>query len=116
MRLDEKRKPQDGRFSARIEGHRIDFRVSPFPSYYGEKAMMRILDTEKGVKPLQEMGLSERNFSLVREAIQKPYGMILISGPTGSGKSTTLYAMLNELDRKATCSRLRTPWSTTFPG
>ncbi len=100
MRLDEKRKPQDGRFSARIEGHRIDFRVSTFPSYYGEKVEMRILDTEKGVKPLQEMGLSERNLSLLREALQKPYGMVLISGPTGSGKSTTLYTMLNEIDRE----------------
>ncbi|KKW19328.1 MAG: type II secretion system protein E [Parcubacteria group bacterium GW2011_GWF2_50_9] len=117
MRLDEKRKPQDGRFSARIEGHRIDFRVSTFPSYYGEKAVMRILDTEKGVKPLQEMGLSERNFSLVREAIQKPYGMILISGPTGSGKSTTLYAMLNELDReKSNVLSLEDPVEYNIPG
>ena len=117
MRLDEKRKPQDGRFSARIEGHRIDFRVSTFPSYYGEKAVMRILDTEKGVKPLQEMGLSERNFSLVREAIQKPYGMILISGPTGSGKSTTLYAMLNELDReKSNVLPLEDPVEYNIPG
>src|SRR3989338_493457 len=117
MRLDEKRKPQDGRFSARIEGHRIDFRVSTFPSYYGEKAVMRILDTEKGVKPLHEMGLSERNFSLVREAIQKPYGMILISGPTGSGKSTTLYAMLNELDReKSNVLSLEDPVEYNIPG
>ena len=57
IRLDEKRKPQDGRFSARITGRRIDFRVSTFPSYYGEKVVMRILDTQKGVKPLSEMGL-----------------------------------------------------------
>ncbi|MEK7087875.1 MAG: GspE/PulE family protein [Patescibacteria group bacterium] len=99
MRLDEKRKPQDGRFSAHIEGRRVDFRVSTFPSYYGEKVVMRILDTEKGVKPVEGIGLSERNLMLIREAISRPYGMILISGPTGSGKSTTLYTMLNEINR-----------------
>ncbi len=100
MRLDEKRKPQDGRFSARIEGRRIDFRVSTFPSYYGEKVVMRILDTEKGVKPIAQMGLSQRNLSLIRAALERPYGMVLISGPTGSGKSTTLYTMLNEIDKE----------------
>ncbi len=100
MRLDEKRKPQDGRFSAKIEGHKIDFRVSTFPTYYGEKVVMRILDPDRGVKSLATMGFSDRNLSLIREAIQRPYGMILISGPTGSGKSTTLYSMLNEMDRE----------------
>ena len=99
MRLDEKRKPQDGRFSARIEGRKIDFRVSTFPAYYGEKVVMRILDTDKGVKPLDTLGLTPRNLSLIREAMKRPYGMILISGPTGSGKSTTLYSMLNEIDK-----------------
>jgi len=117
MRLDEKRKPQDGRFSARIEGRRIDFRVSTFPSYYGEKIVMRILDTEKGVKPLGEMGLSERNLKLIREALEKPYGMVLISGPTGSGKSTTLYTMLNEIDReKYNVLSLEDPVEYNIPG
>ncbi len=100
MRLDEKRKPQDGRFSARIDGRRIDFRVSTFPSYYGEKVEMRILDQAKGVRSLDEIGLSKRNLELLREAINKPYGMILLTGPTGSGKSTTLYSILNEVDRE----------------
>ncbi len=99
MKLDEKRKPQDGRFSAKIEGRKIDFRVSTFPSYYGEKVVMRILDQEKGVKGIDELGLSEENLALMREAIEKPYGMILISGPTGSGKSTTLYSLLKEIDK-----------------
>lgn len=99
MRLDEKRKPQDGRFSAKIEGRKIDFRVSTFPTYYGEKVVMRILDQGKGVKKLDDIGLSERNLSLIRSAIKRPFGLILISGPTGSGKSTTLYSMLNEVDR-----------------
>ncbi len=99
MKLDEKRKPQDGRFSAKIEGRKIDFRVSTFPSYFGEKVVMRILDQEKGVKSLEEMGMSLKYMEMVREAIKKPYGMILISGPTGSGKTTTLYAMLKEINK-----------------
>lgn len=101
MRLDEKRKPQDGRFSARTDGRKIDFRVSTFPSYYGEKVVMRILDQEKGVKSINDIGMSARNLALVKNAINRPYGLILITGPTGSGKSTTLYSMLNEFDREA---------------
>ena len=100
MRLDEKRKPQDGRFTASIEGRKIDFRVSTFPTYFGEKVVMRILDQEKGVKKLDQLGMSKRNLELVRDAITKPFGLILISGPTGSGKTTTLYSMLNEVDRE----------------
>ncbi len=100
MKLDEKRKPQDGRFSARIEGRTIDFRVSTFPAYYGEKIVMRILDQEKGVKKIDEMGLSPKNLALIREALARPYGLILLTGPTGSGKTTTLYSMLNEVDRE----------------
>ncbi|MEI8249245.1 MAG: ATPase, T2SS/T4P/T4SS family [Candidatus Taylorbacteria bacterium] len=100
MRLDEKRKPQDGRFSARIDGRRIDFRVSTFPSYYGEKVEMRILDQAKGVRTIDQLGLSAENVAMLREAINKPYGMILITGPTGSGKSTTLYSLLSEIDRE----------------
>ncbi|MFA6602091.1 MAG: ATPase, T2SS/T4P/T4SS family, partial [Candidatus Paceibacterota bacterium] len=101
MRLDEKRKPQDGRFSARIDGRRVDFRVSTFPAYYGEKVEMRILDQAKGVRGLDDLGISKRNLELFRKAIDAPYGMILITGPTGSGKSTTLYSVLNEMDRES---------------
>ncbi|MDD5152743.1 MAG: GspE/PulE family protein [Candidatus Pacebacteria bacterium] len=100
LKLDEKRKPQDGRFSARIDGRRIDFRVSTFPAYYGEKVVMRILDTEKGVKTLQEIGFRPNELELMRATIKRPYGIILLTGPTGSGKSTTLYSMLNELDKE----------------
>jgi type IV pilus assembly protein PilB len=100
MRLDEKRKPQDGRFSSKIAERKIDFRVSTFPTYYGEKVVMRILDQSKGIKTLDDMGFSETSLNLIRAAIKKPYGLILISGPTGSGKSTTLYAMLHEVDRE----------------
>ena len=98
MKLDEKRKPQDGRFSARIESRKVDFRVSTFPAYYGEKVVMRILDQEKGVKSLEDIGFSPRNLEAMRRAMKRPYGLILISGPTGSGKSTTLYAMLKEIN------------------
>jgi type IV pilus assembly protein PilB len=100
MRLDEKRKPQDGRFSARIESRRIDFRVSTFPTYFGEKVVMRLLDQEKGVKKLDDLGFSERNLKMIKSAIERPYGLILLSGPTGSGKTSTLYSMLNEIDRE----------------
>lgn len=100
MRLDEKRKPQDGRFSATVLERRVDFRVSTFPTYFGEKVVMRILDTEKGVRPLEEMGLTPTNLEVLSDAIKRPYGMILVSGPTGSGKTTTLYSLLNTVDRE----------------
>ncbi|MDO8590032.1 MAG: GspE/PulE family protein [bacterium] len=99
MRLDEKRKPQDGRFSARVGDRKIDFRVSTFPTYYGEKVVMRILDQSQGLRTLDDMGFSETNLALLRKAFKRPYGLILVTGPTGSGKSTTLYAMLNEVDK-----------------
>lgn len=100
LRLDEKRKPQDGGFSAKVNGRKVDFRVSTFPSYYGEKVVMRILDTEKGVKSLEDLDLSPQHFEMIQKALKAPYGMILITGPTGSGKTTTLYSMLNSLDRE----------------
>ena len=100
MRLDERRKPQDGRFSATIGGHKIDFRVSTFPARAGEKIVMRILDRERGFISLEDLGLSVAHMEKVRRAIARPHGLILISGPTGSGKSTTLYSMLAELDRE----------------
>jgi type IV pilus assembly protein PilB len=100
IRLDEQRKPQDGRFSAQIDGRPVDFRVSTFPSYSGEKVVIRILDRDQGFIPLDQIGLTERNLAALRRAVGKPHGLILISGPTGSGKSTTLYSMLTEVDRE----------------
>ncbi|MFM2383599.1 MAG: hypothetical protein RIQ72_171 [Candidatus Parcubacteria bacterium] len=99
MKLDEKRKPQDGRFSARIDSRKIDFRVSTFPTNWGEKVVMRILDPDKSVQKLDKLGFSPRNLDMIKRALQRPYGLILISGPTGSGKTTTLYAMMQEIDR-----------------
>lgn len=99
MRLDEKRKPQDGRFSAKLNDRKVDFRVSTFPTYFGEKVVIRILDQAKGVLKLDDLGLSPENLKKIRNALERPYGLILISGPTGSGKSTTLYSMVNEVDK-----------------
>ncbi len=100
MLLDEKRKPQDGRFSAKIEGRDVDFRVSTFPVSFGEKVVLRILDPQKGIKTLEQLGLTGYNLEAVLQALKAPYGMILLTGPTGSGKTTTLYAMLQLLDRE----------------
>jgi type IV pilus assembly protein PilB len=117
MRLDEKRKPQDGRFSARVAGSKVDFRVSTFPTYYGEKVVMRILGTAAKDLKIDDFGLSQRNLDLIRTAIKKPYGLILISGPTGSGKSTTLYSFLNEMDReKENVLSLEDPVEYTIAG
>ncbi len=99
MRLDEKRKPQDGRFSANFDGRKIDFRVSILPTNHGEKVVMRILDNDRGVTSLESTGISPHNLETIRRMIKEPYGIILISGPTGSGKSTTLYTMLGEVDK-----------------
>jgi len=100
IRLDEQRKPQDGRFSASIDQRDIDFRVSTFPSNNGEKIVIRILDRDQGFIPLDKIGLTDRNLRFMRRCIAQPHGLVLISGPTGSGKSTTLYSMLAEVDRE----------------
>ena len=101
LRLDESRIPQDGRFSASISGRNIDFRVSTFPTRSGEKAVMRVLDPSGAIHNFLELGLAGSSLHKLEEAIKKPFGMILISGPTGSGKSTTLYAALMAIDRKS---------------
>lgn len=101
LKIDETRIPQDGRFRTNIDGRPIDFRVSSFPTVSGEKVVMRILDTSAGVKELGELGLEGRNLKVFQETIKKPYGMVLVTGPTGSGKSTTLYATLGVLNKDA---------------
>ena len=117
MRLDEKRKPQDSSFFTVIEKRKIEFRVSTFPAYFGEKVVMRILDSEKGVKKIIDLDLSAPHLDLVQQVIKRPYGLILISGPTGSGKSTTLYSMLNEVDKEGSnVVSLEDPVEYQIPG
>lgn len=100
MKIDESRVPQDGRFRSRISGTIIDFRVSTFPTINGEKVVMRLLDPYQGIKPLDELGFVGRGREAITRATEKPYGMILITGPTGSGKSTTLQSLLGSVNRE----------------
>lgn len=99
LKIDENRVPQDGRFSAKINNSDFDFRVSTFPTLYGEKVELRVLDTSAGQKSFEDLGLEGRNLEVVKAAIKKPYGMILFTGPTGSGKTTTQYAILRILNQ-----------------
>lgn len=101
MKIDETRVPQDGRFNAKIDEKRIDFRVSILPTGYGEKVVMRILDPAVGISSLGDLGITGRSLEVINEAIKSPYGMIIASGPTGSGKTTTLYTILNILNQEA---------------
>lgn len=98
MDIAEKRLPQDGAFMMTMEGRSIDFRVNSVPTIYGEKVVIRILDKSPALLDLSRLGFDERSLTVFREAIHDPYGLILITGPTGSGKSTTLYAVLNEIN------------------
>ena len=95
LKIDEQRKPQDGRFSIIENDRKVDFRVSTFPTEFGEKVVLRILDTSQGIKTLDKLGFIGPKADLIKESIEKPYGMILVTGPTGSGKSTTLYTLLS---------------------
>lgn len=100
LKIDETRIPQDGRFQASVAGKKIDFRVSTLPTASGEKAVLRVLDPSAGLKSFTDLGLQGYNLKILGESIKKPFGMILITGPTGSGKTTTLYAILNKLNQE----------------
>lgn len=102
LKIDEKRKPQDGRFRIEQTGQSIDFRVSSLPVIEGEKVVMRVLDKDSGVANLGDLGLVGKNAEVAKELIRLPYGIILITGPTGSGKSTTLYGFLKVLNTEET--------------
>ncbi|WP_380168495.1 GspE/PulE family protein [Jannaschia sp. R86511] len=95
----ERRKPQDGRLSINANGRKIDLRVATLPTVWGEKIVMRILDNSNTRMGLRDLGFSEENFDRFEQSYTKPYGAILVTGPTGSGKSTTLYATLNVVSK-----------------
>ncbi len=98
LNITEKRVPQDGRCELDIMGHNTDVRISTLPTVFGEKAVLRLLDRSSFLKPKSSLGFTEQNLAKFDELLQNPHGIILVTGPTGSGKSTTLYTMLNELN------------------
>ena len=100
LKLDETRVPQDGRIALDVDGKSIDFRVSVMPLLRTEKAVLRILDTSAGVATLADLGYHPNHVKLIEHNVKKPHGLLLISGPTGSGKSTTLYSILSLLNRE----------------
>lgn len=98
INIAERRIPQDGRMSLKVAGKQVDLRVATLPSVYGEKVVLRILDRSSVMLELTDLGFGARNLERFQEAYERPYGAILVTGPTGSGKSTTLYATLNVLN------------------
>ncbi|MBI2053738.1 MAG: type II/IV secretion system protein [Candidatus Staskawiczbacteria bacterium] len=100
LKIDENRIPQDGRFSIEIKGKEIDFRVATLPTLYGEKVEVRVLGSGEDTKSFSRLGLSGKNLELINEAIKNPFGLILFAGPTGSGKTTTQYAILGTLNKE----------------
>ena len=97
--ISEKRIPQDGRFNIKVKDKSIDVRLSTMPVQYGESVVMRLLDQSEGVKRFKDLGLAERIAGKLEVLVRRPHGMILVTGPTGSGKTTTLYSILNELNQ-----------------
>lgn len=97
MNIAENRAPQDGQISLKVAGKDIDFRVAVQPTLFGENIVLRVLNREKGIVPLDEMGISEHSLEKIKLLMARPEGVILVTGPTGSGKTTTLYSMLNSL-------------------
>jgi type IV pilus assembly protein PilB len=100
LKIDETRIPQDGRFRTTIFGRDVDYRVSTFPTPAGEKVVIRVLDPSIGLKSMADLGLVGRNADWVIEGLEKPFGMVLVTGPTGSGKTTTLYAFLQKINKE----------------
>ncbi len=100
MNIAETRAPQDGRISLNISGRLVDFRVSAQPTIHGENVVLRILDRQKGIVPLDQIGLDDAQLDQLKLMIARPEGIILVTGPTGSGKTTTLYSVLNHINEE----------------
>jgi general secretion pathway protein E len=100
MNIAERRRPQDGQFSVQIEGKDVDFRVSTFGSTCGETMVLRVLDKSLSLIPLEDLGFLPESLERYSQMLRTPFGMVLVGGPTGSGKTTTLYASVNQLDQK----------------
>ena len=100
MNIAETRAPQDGRISLNISGHAVDFRVASQPTIHGENIVLRILDRQKGIVPLDRLGLDDHQLGLMKLMVARPEGIILVTGPTGSGKTTTLYSVLNHINEE----------------
>ena len=100
MNIAETRAPQDGRISLNISGNEIDFRVAAQPTIHGENIVLRILDRQKGIVPLDGLGLDEQQLGLLKLMVARPEGIVLVTGPTGSGKTTTLYSVLNHINEE----------------
>jgi type IV pilus assembly protein PilB len=101
MNIAETRAPQDGRISLRLSGRPIDFRVASHPTTHGENLVLRILDRQKGIVPLDKLGLDDAALNMLKMIIAKPEGIVLVTGPTGSGKTTTLYSVLNHINTES---------------
>jgi len=101
MNIAETRAPQDGRISLRLSGRPIDFRVASHPTTHGENLVLRILDRQKGIVPLDQLGLDEDALNMLKMIIAKPEGIVLVTGPTGSGKTTTLYSVLSHINTES---------------
>jgi general secretion pathway protein E/type IV pilus assembly protein PilB len=98
MNIAETRAPQDGRISATMSGRVVDFRVASLPTVHGENLVLRILDRQKGLVPLDKLGLEDTQLELLKRMLARPEGIIMVTGPTGSGKTTTLYSILNHIN------------------
>ncbi|HVM76728.1 MAG TPA: GspE/PulE family protein [Candidatus Paceibacterota bacterium] len=100
LKIDESRIPQDGRFRSQVSGREIDFRVATFPTPLGEKVVIRVLDPQNGLKNFDDLDLIDDTRARIKAGLEKPYGMVLVTGPTGSGKTTSLYAFLQSLNQE----------------
>lgn len=116
MNIADKLSPQDGRFGMNVGGREADFRVSSLPTVHGENIVLRVLDQSESIMPMEKLGFSEHNLNLIKKSQSKPEGIVIVTGPTGSGKTTSLYSMLNEInDVEVNIQTLEDPVEYSLP-